>query len=127
MDGSTIITLILVFVASLQAVLYTSPDRKRTTIVPYTGRPRNLILWSEKQEYLKSIHWKQLRRIVLMRDNNTCKQCGCTKSLNVHHITYKRLGDESIDDLVTVCRNCHQAIHDHHGYEYKGHFPLLKR
>lgn len=31
--------------------------------------------------------------------------------LQVHHITYERLGCHEIDDLITLCRPCHTKIH----------------
>lgn len=43
-----------------------------------------------------------------------CYCCGISNvSLDLHHRTYKRLGVEHIGiDLVPVCRNCHDEIHN---------------
>ena len=84
------------------------------------------LLFNNKQEYLKSEHWLETRMVILFTDNNTCQQCGSEENLHVHHITYKNIGAEQAQDLVTVCSSCHQAIHDKYGYSYGGHFPLLK-
>jgi hypothetical protein len=31
--------------------------------------------------------------------------------LNLHHLTYARLGDEHLDDLLPACAPCHKIIH----------------
>ena len=80
-----------------------------------------------KQSYLKSDKWNTLRKAVLKRDNYTCKQCGISQvPLEVHHVTYARFGNEWTEDLESVCRDCHQAIHNHYGYNYRTKFNLLK-
>ena len=63
-------------------------------------------------EYLKSERWQNLRKSVLHRDNELCI-CG-KKATEVHHKTYERLGNEPPSDLVSLCRNCHQNVHDNH-------------
>lgn len=75
--------------------------------------------WIDPTEYnlfLQSDYWKQVREWVLQRDNNTCKSCGATKYLQVHHLTYEHHGREHeyLEDLVTVCRGCHERIHNRH-------------
>ena len=85
-----------------------------------------LILWWEKKAYIRSDKWKQKRKEVLKRDNYFCQSCGSEEHLNVHHMTYKHLGDEDLSDLITVCKDCHQEIHEEYGYEYDGYFPLLR-
>ena len=58
-----------------------------------------------------------------------CAMCGrpeakCRNGLQVHHITYQRLGHEDIyNDLVSLCPGCHKKIHSYyrrkrHGYEH---------
>ena len=63
-------------------------------------------------EYLKSDEWKKLRKSVLRRDNELCI-CGA-KATEVHHKTYARVGNEPLSDLVSLCRNCHQNVHDNY-------------
>ncbi len=70
-----------------------------------------------KANYLNSSNWYALRTLVLSRDSSQCQSCGSTHKLEVHHITYHRLGAEHMDDLITVCRHCHQQIHDKLGYD----------
>lgn len=80
-----------------------------------------------KKAYIESPQWQILRKQVLKRDQYTCQGCGINGvPLEVHHITYINYESEQLSDLVSVCRDCHQAIHDKHGYDYTNTFPLEK-
>ncbi len=78
----------------------------------------------QKKAYLASSQWKTIRTKVLTRDHYQCQLCNYTESLEVHHITYERFTNEDISDLVTLCRDCHQSIHDKLGYNYTSTFPI---
>lgn len=67
------------------------------------------------KKYLKSYEWGKIRRKILKRDKHRCKICNSGKNLNIHHRTYKRLGHELPEDLVTLCRNCHEIFHIYGG------------
>ena len=78
-----------------------------------------------KPMYLKSQQWNTTRKSILKRDKYTCQSCGISDvSLEVHHITYTRFMVEQPEDLVTLCRQCHQSIHDRLGYDYNSTFPV---
>lgn len=78
-----------------------------------------------KRSYLASIKWNTIRLQVLKRDNYTCRKCNATDiPLEVHHITYERFENEQLSDLVSVCRECHQSIHNKYGYMYTSTFPI---
>ena len=64
------------------------------------------------QEYLKSAEWKHLKSIKLKQSKPICQ--GCNESgriLEVHHLTYERIGMELLTDLVVYCRECHDKAH----------------
>ena len=63
------------------------------------------------REYLKSATWKDLRQQVLDRDRSICRKCG-NPGYDAHHLTYKNWGNENLEDLITVCRPCHDSIHE---------------
>lgn len=68
----------------------------------------------EYKELLKTKEWKEYRERILVRDNHTCKNCGSTKYLNVHHIKYikgRKPWEYPEELLVTLCRNCHSKVH----------------
>lgn len=63
------------------------------------------------REYLASYEWNLKRKKVLKRDEYRCQLCGVDTGLEVHHLTYKRVGDEALFDLVTLCFQCHRQEH----------------
>ena len=92
---------------------------------PITKWSANQFMSAEtKQSYLTSFEWRILREQVLRRDSYTCQSCGATHNLEVHHITYERLGDEELADLVALCSNCHNHVHNELGYDRKTIFDF---
>lgn len=81
--------------------------------------------WVDHSSYLFSPSWKVIRYKVMERDGFRCKSCGDDSNLHVHHIHYKRLGAEKLEDLITVCAICHKELHDYHGKNAK-YYPLLR-
>lgn len=87
---------------------------------------------AEKQAYLKSVNWESLRFQVLSRDNFTCTKCGVTNvPLHVHHISYKNLFNEPLEDLASVCEICHSDLHNTYGFpqsvqEYNKFYAPIK-
>jgi len=63
-----------------------------------------------REEYLNSEEWISLRNTILGTEPNC--QC-CTKKANdVHHLVYRNLVDIKVTDLLPVCRECHNLIHE---------------
>ena len=80
-------------------------------------------------EHLMSEKWKQTKLTRLLIDDFKCKQCNkpiTAETSHCHHITYKNLGDEGIKDVVSVCPQCHNDIHEFYG-KNASRYPLLKR
>lgn len=65
-----------------------------------------------RTEYLRSAHWAKLRKVVLDRDP-VCRLCDTLPSTDPHHLQYRNLYDVLPDDLIGVCRDCHNLIHHH--------------
>lgn len=63
------------------------------------------------RDYLETEHWGKLRNQVLTRDAHQCRDCGSRRNLHIHHLTYVRLGRERLDDLLTLCKGCHEVRH----------------
>ena len=63
------------------------------------------------KHYLRSKHWRSIRARALKRDSRRCQTCRRTRRLEVHHLTYERLGEERLEDLVTLCQRCHSTAH----------------
>lgn len=54
------------------------------------------------------------REYFLFRDGHTCRCCkGKSKNpvLEVHHIQSRKIGGDSPNNLVTLCRTCHEGYH----------------
>jgi len=62
-------------------------------------------------EYLKSEEWHETRTMVRLHDSNMCTNCQADTNLQVHHMTYVNVGQEELDDLITLCESCHKEIH----------------
>lgn len=78
-----------------------------------------------KQAYLKSPQWHIKRKATLKRDSYTCQSCGIDSvPLDVHHITYECLYAEKPEHLVSLCRDCHNDVHNRLGYDYNDTFPI---
>jgi hypothetical protein len=69
--------------------------------------------------YLASPAWKAKREAKYRettkrkKTNYRCHCCNRRASLALHHLTYERLGEELMKDLVWVCSRCHGLIHKH--------------
>src|SRR5437763_5586167 len=56
---------------------------------------------------LRKLTDKQTRRMVLARDNYTCRDCGTKEDLSIDHVKPKVAGGKDhIDNYETVCRKC---------------------
>ena len=61
---------------------------------------------------LSEEEYEKLRREVLKRDRWKCQMCGSSKDLHVHHIDLRsRMGSDSESNLISLCADCHRAIH----------------
>jgi 5-methylcytosine-specific restriction endonuclease McrA len=63
-------------------------------------------------KYIRSPEWKAKRTEVILRAQGKCERCGLWPIVNVHHLTYARLGDEDPTDLLGVCSRCHTELHE---------------
>lgn len=60
-------------------------------------------------EYLLTDHWQFVRRAALWAAGERCQVCKSEKHLEVHHASgYSCLGAERPEDLVVLCRRCHE-------------------
>lgn len=66
--------------------------------------------WKTYGEYLNSPDWRKRREKCLKRDGYECRICGSKFGLQCHHKVYARVGNESPNDLTTLCEPCHKVI-----------------
>lgn len=62
------------------------------------------------KDYLRTKHWRLLREKIAKLYDYSCADCGksIVEGYEIHHLTYKRIGNEKIDDLVCLCKDCHE-------------------
>jgi hypothetical protein len=61
-------------------------------------------------EYLASREWALLKEQVRKRSSGFCERCSVRPYQDTHHLTYERIGNEELDDLLAVCRPCHEYL-----------------
>ena len=66
-------------------------------------------------EYMASEQWAEKRKEAFKHHGSFCHLCKTRKRLQIHHLSYKNLGDEPMKDLVPLCKTCHSAVHGIHG------------
>ena len=60
--------------------------------------------------YLKSEHWRNFRTAYFAEHYCACSKCETSEgAIQLHHLTYARIGMELFSDVVPVCAKCHRA------------------
>lgn len=80
----------------------------------YTARKVRRLRRMPYSHYIDSQHWSLVRSAALKRDGSRCADCGAAdneKPLEVHHVAYSRKGKENLEDIITLCNECHQERH----------------
>lgn len=79
------------------------------------------------QAFLRSHYWWKVSNQVLQRDGHQCQVCSRNYSLQVHHLTYKNHCNEAnhLEDLITLCGECHSAAHGKEARRGKGRLEAL--
>lgn len=67
--------------------------------------------WREQYEgVINSFRWRALRRRLIAERGCKCERCKTERQyheLELHHLTYVRLGNEKDEDLLILCPSCH--------------------
>jgi 5-methylcytosine-specific restriction endonuclease McrA len=67
---------------------------------------------AEYQAHFASATWKAFRQDTLIAARWTC-ECGDSgPDVEVHHLTYERLGKEKPEDIIVLCPPCHRERHE---------------
>lgn len=52
------------------------------------------------------------QRMARLRDNNVCLICGSRSHTEGHHaFDYQYGGSSSLENIVTLCKECHNKVH----------------
>lgn len=71
----------------------------------------------------------ELKKLVYARDNFSCRWCGVTNQgpYDCHHVKLRRSSsDDRLDNLITLCRRCHDAVHTWPGGYHEVCEPVLR-
>lgn len=68
--------------------------------------------WGHYQEYMASDDWQAVRQKALKRDGMQCQGCLDAPATDVHHRTYEHFGNEFVFELISLCRPCHERMHE---------------
>ena len=62
----------------------------------------------------KQLNFYNIREYIFHRDSHKCQHCkGKSKDniLNVHHLISRQTGGDRPDNLITLCKTCHNKLH----------------
>jgi hypothetical protein len=86
--------------------------------------PRVKVTESIKEMYYETSHWAGLREARRKIDGYACQQCKePNKRIEVHHWRYRLFEENIQEDLITLCHDCHEYIHDCAAGSEHIHFP----
>lgn len=65
----------------------------------------------EYDNYLRTPEWREKREELFLLRGKKCEKCGSTKQIEVHHLHYKNIFNEKMEDLQVLCKPCHIEEH----------------
>jgi hypothetical protein len=78
--------------------------RQQALLADYRRKP-----YAERR---RTKEWAILKKQVHRRDGYSCRFCNRNNvQLHVHHRTYATYAEERLEDLLTLCRRCHEYLH----------------
>jgi len=63
------------------------------------------------KDFLKSYIWQEKRKAIFIRRGNSCERCNSNKNLQIHHLNYDNVGNENKNDVIILCKKCHEEEH----------------
>lgn len=73
-----------------------------------------------QEAYYETQHWNDTRLQRLHFDGWRCASCGLKHDLQCHHWKYDLFNENQVD-LLTLCRECHERMHNYDNVQC--HFP----
>lgn len=63
------------------------------------------------RKYWKTKHWKKIKKEYNKKYKRECAVCGRKgEGLHLYHKTYDRIGNERLEDLEYLCKECYSNI-----------------
>lgn len=57
-------------------------------------------------------HWYAVKEAREASDARRCVLCFSPSELRCHHVSYAKLFNEPLEDLMTLCERCHERVHE---------------
>ena len=81
----------------------------------FIDQTNDVAIWQMKNMpyklYLLTRHWQHFRKEALKFYQNKCQTCGKVTVLDVHHRSYDNIGEETFNDVIVLCHECHGKFH----------------
>lgn len=71
----------------------------------------NKKLSPEYLKYIKSPEWFNFRKFVFREKGELCELCA-SNGVHVHHKNYSNFRSEKLNDVLVLCKSCHDNIHE---------------
>ncbi len=81
----------------------------KTVAVNGSGPRKASMVSDEYADYLASPKWKAYAERIKEWWEYRCAICDTDGHLEVHHRTYERLGNETTNDCIPLCKRCHKV------------------
>jgi hypothetical protein len=76
------------------------------------GTPAETKQQTEYARYRQSARWRNLALAVRMRAKGKCEICLRWDGEECAHLTYERIFNERLTDVLWVCKRCHRELDD---------------
>jgi hypothetical protein len=76
--------------------------------------PESISYRERYDTYITSKKWERRRVAYYAKYAKVCRACKTKEKIHLHHHTYVRMGNEHDDDLVPLCEQCHDLVHQLH-------------
>jgi len=98
----------------LEMKFYPRIDSERPELIKILNKIKNMtrseLFKALHKFYIDSKQWKEIENKKLASDNNWCQKCKIRPAQLVHHLNYDSWMHESMEDLMSVCMDCHWKI-----------------
>lgn len=86
--------------------------KEKAKLAPSPSKPVEKKFSDFYLQHLASEKWAAFRDRIIEDRGAKCERCGLRGSVQVHHKTYRRLGNEKPEDVSLYCKPCHAFIHE---------------
>ncbi len=65
-------------------------------------------------EYMQSEEWRKKQdNLIYVYKYRKCLFCSSKINIHCHHLTYEHFGDERDNEIIFLCKKCHDNVHEY--------------